>query len=274
MRSDKSYVIQSLPLTFPRVGILVLTLGFIISWSAPRKNSATGKTALDKNASRAPVETVFVTSPAVAPPPIAAPTRTSASSSTSATEEKRSRTGSANSLGPIRDFDQAYGLSIGYYNAEVLGNNPYVNFFWDLYPDQLPFFFEFTGGVGTLMSGLGEKVIGGDIYPHNILLTTEALGGYSLSGFKHGNGRAGGLFPYFVAGITVVYQGGLPFQGGVPNIGGVIGFGNRTNLPFGRNRGNWAFNYGLHDQIYSQKIRNPPSITQSFIFFLGVQKYY
>lgn len=272
MHLDKSRVIQSWRHTFPRTGLVLVTFGLVISLGAVRKNSANGKNTVDKNANRAPVETVFVAAPVAAPTPISAPSRPTAS--TANLEEKSSRTGSANSIGPLRDFNQSYGLNIGYYNAEVLGNNPYTNFFWDLYPDQLPFFFEFTGGVGTLMSGLGEKVIGGGIYPHNILLTTEALGGYSLSGIKHGNGRAGGLFPYFVAGITVVYQGGFPFQGGVPNIGGVIGFGNRTNLPFGPNRGNWALNYGLHDQIYSQKIRNPPSITQSFILFLGVQKYY
>jgi len=253
-----------------RTGLILLTTALLASFAATRKNSANGKLAADKNPTRAPVETVFVATPAPAPPP----TRSTPTPVPAEVEEKRTRTGSATSLGPTRDFDQSFGLNLGFYNAEILGNNPFADLSWNFFPAEMPFFFEFNAGVGTLQSDFSNSVVGGGLFPHNLLLSTEALGGYTLSGMSHGSGRAGGLFPYFVGGITFIYQGGLPFQGGVPNIGGVIGFGNRTNLPFGPKRGNWAFNYGLHDQIYSQKIRSTPSITQSFIFFIGVQKYY
>ena len=87
-------------------------------------------------------------------------------------------------------------------------------------------------------------------------------------GERGGGGRGAGLFPYFVSGITAVYQGG------VPNVGGVIGFGNRMSLPYGPKNGRWALNYGLRDHIYSQKLRNEPSLTQNFVILIGTQKYF
>jgi hypothetical protein len=118
-------------------------------------------------------------------------------------------------------------------------------------------------------------VVGGDIFDHNLLLSLDALGGYSLTGMTSGSGRGGGLFPYFLAGVTAFWQGGVPiFQKSVPNIGGVIGFGNRMRLPFFGLGREWAFNYVVRDNIYSQKIRTTPSLTQNFALLIGVQKYW
>lgn len=256
-----------------RTGLICLGLALAAAWSAPRKSPTGRAAASDRAPVRAPAETVYVQTA-----PAAAPASLFSSSSASARDADDRRTKAAFAApavtGPIRDYAQSYGLSTGFYNAELLGSNPYANIFWDLYPGEQPFFFEFTGGVGTLQSSFSKSVVGAGFFSHNLLLTTEALGGYSLSGLMHGMGRAGGLFPYFVTGITLIYQGGPPFMGGVPNIGGVIGFGNRMNLPYGPKDGRWALNYGLRDHIYSQKIRPDPSLTQNLILLVGVQKYY
>jgi hypothetical protein len=177
--------------------------------------------------------------------------------------------------GPARDFAQAAGGYAGFYVAEVLGTNPYVTGYWDLYPRGQAYFFQFDCGVGTVQSGFSQDVVGGDIFDHNMLLSLDALGGYSLTGLTSGQGRGGGLFPYVVAGVTAFWQGGLPImQKSIPNIGGVIGFGNRTRLPFFEDKKDWAFNYVVRDNIYSQKIRTTPSLTQNFVLLIGVQRYW
>jgi len=251
------------------MGIFCLGLALAAAWGAPRK-AVTRISPTERAPVHAPAETVYVQ------PSAPAPLFSNAPAANRDADDRRTKAAfsAAANPGPIRDFPQAYGLSVGFYNAELLGSNPYANFFWDLYPGEQPYFFELTGGVGTLQSSFSRSVVGSDFFSHNLLLTTEALGGYSLSGLAHGTGRAGGLYPYFVAGIALIYQGGLPFQGGVPNIGGVFGFGNRMNLPFGPKDGRWALNYGLRDHVYSQKLRPDPSLTQNLIVLIGVQKYY
>ena len=224
--------------------------------SAPRKGAA--KSAPVK----APVETVFV---AVAPP--APPARESRSAESSRDSDAR-RNESAFSTGPTRAYDQAFGLNIGYYAAEVLGTNPFTNINWDLYPAGQAFFFQFTSGIGTVQSDFAESIIGGTQTPHSFMIAGEALGGYSLSGLTRGEGRSGGLFPYFVGGITAVWQGGIP------NIGAVLGFGNRMKVPFMSKNNRYALNYGVRDHIYSQKLKTEPSITQNLVLMAGVQKYF
>ena len=100
------------------------------------------------------------------------------------------------------------------------------------------------------------------------MIAGEALGGYSLTGLTRGEGRSGGLFPYFVGGITAVWQGGIP------NIGAVLGFGNRMKVPFMSKNNRYALNYGVRDHIYSQKLKTEPSITQNLVLMAGVQKYF
>lgn len=170
--------------------------------------------------------------------------------------------------GPSREFGQAYGAYAGFYAAEVLGSTPFGTLFWDLYPRGQAYFFEFTAGGGTVQSGFSRSIVGADEFEHNWLLALEALGGYAYTGLSRGDGRGGGLFPYFVAGMAAIYQGG------VPNVGLVLGFGNRMSLPFGDRTGRWALNYGLRDHIYSQKLRNEPSLTQNFVLLIGAQKYF
>jgi hypothetical protein len=177
--------------------------------------------------------------------------------------------------GPLRDYAQAFGGYAGFYIAEVLGTNPYGAAFWEFYPRGQAFFFQVDIGAGTVQSGFSQDVVGGDLFDHNLLLALDALGGYSLSGMAGGAGRGGGLFPYFLAGVTAFWQGGLPIvQKSVPNIGGVIGFGNRMRIPFFGLGREWAFNYVVRDNIYSQKIRTTPSLTQNFALLIGVQKYW
>lgn len=226
------------------------------AWSAPRKAAAKAP----KAAPRMAAETVYVqvTPPREREPAHAAPA--AAAASTRHTERSFS--------GPARDYSQAYGMYVGFYNAEVLGSNPFGTLFWDIYPDGQAFFFEFTAGGGTVQSAFSKSVVGADEFEHNWLIALEALGGLSYSGLARGDGRGAGLFPYFVAGITAVYQGG------VPNVGGVLGFGNRMNMPFMPKNGRWALNYGVRDHVYSQKIRNEPSLTQNFVLLIGTQKYF
>lgn len=227
--------------------------------SAPRKGAPKSANAA---AVKAPVETVFV---AVAPPP--QPARESRSVESSRDSDAR-RNVSAFSTGPTRAYDQAFGLNIGYYAAEVLGTNPFTNINWDLYPAGQAFFFQFTSGIGTVQSDFAESIIGGTQTPHSFMIAGEALGGYSLSGLTRGEGRSGGLFPYFVGGITAVWQGGIP------NIGAVLGFGNRMKVPFMSKNNRYALNYGVRDHIYSQKLKTEPSITQNLVLMAGVQKYF
>lgn len=212
-------------------------------------------------------ETVYVSVPAPAPARESRPEPGRSGPSSRRTE------GAAES--GLRDYAQAFGGYAGFYVAEVLGSNPFGAAFWEFYPAGAPFFFQFDCGAGTVQSGFSQDVVGGDIFNHNFLLTLDALGGYSLSGLASGRGRGGGLFPYFLAGVTAFWQGGLPIvQKSVPNIGGVIGFGNRMRLPFFGARRAWAFNYVVRDNIYSQKIRTTPSLTQNFALLIGVQKYW
>jgi hypothetical protein len=228
--------------------ILAFASGATNALSAPRKGAP--KSAPAPKA--APVETVFV---AVAPP-APAPARESRSSEPSRDSDAR-RNESAFSTGPTRNYEQAFGLNIGYYAAEVLGTNPFTNINWDLYPAGQAFFFQFTSGIGTVQSDFAESIIGGTQTPHSFMIAGEALGGYSLSGLTRGEGRSGGLFPYFVGGITAVWQGGIP------NIGAVLGFGNRMKVPFMSKNNRYALNYGVRDHIYSQKLKTKPRKTWS-----------
>lgn len=238
--------------------LLGLTLCAAVAEAAPHRTP------------KAPVakpETVYVASPT--PPPeremrTPEPVRESAPRRTEAAFSS-----------PLRDYAQAVGGYAGFYVAEVLGTNPFGMGFLEYYPTGVPFFFQFDCGAGTVQSGFSKDVVGGDLFNHNFLLSLDALGGYSLTGQTSGTGRGGGLFPFFLAGITAFWQGGLPIlQKSVPNIGGVIGFGNRMRIPFIAAGRDWAFNYVVRDNIYSQKIRTTPSLTQNFALLVGVQRYW
>jgi hypothetical protein len=240
--------------------LLILTLA-TAAWSAPRKSGGAKSSPVDRTVPRPAAETVYVP---VAPPASAQESRVAEASSRES--DARRREGQF-STGPARTYGQAFGLYLGSYTAELLGTNPYANFFWDLYPDGQTFFFEFSAGGGTVQSGFSESVVG-QRFDKNYLITFEALGGYTLSGLSKGNGRSGGLYPYFVAGITAVYQGG------VPNFGGAIGFGNRMDLPFGLKNHRYALNYGIRDHIYSPNFGSHRSLTQNPVLLVGVQKYF
>ncbi|MDB5103502.1 MAG: hypothetical protein JWP91_1191 [Fibrobacteres bacterium] len=244
--------------------MLVLAAFATAAWSAPRKGTGAMKPPLSDRGSRAPAETVFVPVNQTA----TAPVRESREPESSARESGSRRSEAAFSPGPNRNYAQAFGMNVGFYAAEVLGTNPYTNLFWDLYPEGQAFFFQFTSGIGTVQSSFAESIIGGTQTPHSFMIAGEALGGYTLTGLTRGDGRSGGLYPYFVGGITAVWQGGIP------NIGAVAGFGNRTNLPFGPKNARYALNYGVHDHVYSQKLKTNPSLTQNFVVLVGVQKYF
>ena len=221
----------------------------VSAWSAPRKGTRPA-------AKPAAPETVFVqVTPAVRTVP-AAPA-----------QESRRSEAAFSSSDRTRNYGQAYGLNVGMYTAEVLGNNPYAELFWNMYPSGQPYFFEFGAGVGTVQSSFSEKVVGGAIFENSFMITGEALGGFALSGSKSGNGRGAGLFPYILGGVTTFYQGG------VPNVGGVVGFGNRMGMPGAYKWSKWALNYGLRDYVYSQKLRGEPSLTQNIVLLVGVQMY-
>ncbi len=250
---------------------------------APSASAATHKTSKSSDRGRAAVETVYV--PLTAPDPDGPPSLTASSrpavtprSQPQPVDDRPSdsrRTEPSVSVGLDRNFNSSVGGNIGFYSAEVLGNNPFANLFYDLYPSaEQPYFFEFTGGLGTAQSSLSKSQIGGQDFRNNIMLALEALVGYTYTDLSHALGRAGGLYPYFDGGMVVLYQGGVPGMGGVPNIGGVLGFGNRMNLPFGLKNHQWALNYEIRDHIYSQKFTTESSFTQNFILLVGVQKYY
>ena len=169
-----------------------------------------------------------------------------------------------------KTYSNSFGLFLGVYNAEVLGANPYANAFWDYYPNHAPYFFEGTFGIGTAQSTFSKSFQGrADTFKNNLLFTMEGLAGYTLTldGFT-GEPYGGSYFPYFVAGITGIYQGGNA------NIGGVLGFGQRLKFPGLSKKDWWGINYGLHDHIYSQKITSEPYLTQNFILLIGAQYYY
>jgi hypothetical protein len=242
---------------------LALSLCAALSQAAARK-------APGAKAAVAKPETVFVAAPSPPPRETRAP-----EPAREAMRDPEPRRVDAAPGSPLRNYAQAFGGYGGFYIAEVLGTNPYGAFFWEFYPLGQAFFFQCDVGVGTVQSGFSQDVVGGDIFDHNLLLSLDALGGYSLTGMTSGSGRGGGLFPYFLAGVTAFWQGGVPiFQKSVPNIGGVIGFGNRMRLPFFGLGREWAFNYVVRDNIYSQKIRTTPSLTQNFALLIGVQKYW
>ncbi|MDB5047232.1 MAG: hypothetical protein JWO30_303 [Fibrobacteres bacterium] len=242
--------------------VAIAALFFVAtSWSAPRKSTGPGRPPAPS--SRAPAETVYVP---VTPP--AAPVQESRAAESAARENDSRRREAAASTGPLRPYAQAFGMNVGFYAAEILGSSPYANIFWDLYPESQAFFFQFSGGGGPAQSAISQKLRGGDYTSHSYNVILEALGGYSVTGLTRGDGRSGGLFPYFVAGITAVWQGGNP------NIGAVGGFGNRMNLPFMAKNSPFVLNYAIHDQVYSEKFNSDPALTQNFVLLLGVQKYF
>lgn len=245
-----------------QVGQAFALLGAAVVLLSVPSSSATHKAAKSSSTSHAPAETVYVQTP----DPVVASRESRASEPAHVSDTHDAETVFA--PGPLREASQAFGIYAGVYDAEVLGANPYGDIYWDLYPQGQSYFFEFTAGGGTVQSSTSESVVGGNVFPHSFMITTEALGGYTYSGLARGDGRSGGLFPYFVGGITAVWQGG------VPNIGGVLGFGNRMSLPFTSKTGPFALNYGLRDHIYSQKFRTQPSMTQNLVLLIGVQKYY
>lgn len=246
---------SSLP-SIEKVAVLAACLA-VAAGAATRKSAAkAGKTA-----PRTAPETVYVQTP---PAKESAPVLAAAMPEAAPAVRRPERA----FTGPSRDYAQAYGVFGGFYNAEVLGTNPFGTLFWDLYPQGQAFFFEFTGGGGTVQSGFSKSLVGGDEFEHNFLIALEALGGLTFSGLSRGEGRGAGLFPYAVAGITAIYQGG------VPNVGGVVGFGNRMPMPFMSRNGRWALNYGLRDHIYSMKLGNTPALTQNFVLLVGAQKYF
>lgn len=229
--------------------------------SAAPKRSGSPKAAVAKP------ETVYVAAPT--PPP-----RETRSPEPARSEPEPRRADPAPGS-PLRNYAQSFGGYAGFYVADVLGTNPFGAAFWEFYPAGTAFFFQVDCGAGTVQSGFSQDVVGGDVFNHNFLLSLDALGGYSLSGMASGNGRGGGMFPYFLGGITAFWQGGLPIvQKSVPNIGGVIGFGNRMRIPFFGLGREWAFNYVVRDNVYSQKIRTTPSLTQNFALLVGVQRYW
>lgn len=256
---------------FKTLGIVLLGLASVVA--APRKTMSSGKTPSSVNTPIKPaVETVYVARPVPVASPDIFPNGNVKGSSTGATLGNRDSEGRGNRGKAIpglnRNYGQAYGVSGGFYNAEVLGSNPYANLFWDLYPSPQPYFFEITAGIGSVQSSFSKSVVGGGVFPNSFMISGEALGGYTYTGLAKSPNQAGGLYPYFMGGITAIYQGG------VPNIGAVLAFGNRMNLPFGLSHERWALNYSLRDHIYSQKIRSRPSMTQNFVLLIGVQKYY
>jgi len=231
-------------------------LAMALAASAPSAWAAPKRAAGAPRETRAAPETVFVK---YTPPPV---------ETRSVPEPTRPPRQYAFS-GPTRDFSQAFGMYVGVYAAEVLGANPYTNLYWNLYPRGQSFFFEFGAGIGTVQSGFSESVFRTDgFFEYPFLATLDVLGGWSYTGLSRGEGRGGGLFPYFVAGITSVYQGG------VPNVGGVLGFGNRMSVPFMSNGSRWVMNYGVRYHVYSHKFSSSPSLTQNFVVLIGVQKYY
>jgi hypothetical protein len=266
LHSDKHLRVSLANIGFLCLGLIAINAVSIVA--APRKSGSGRSAPADRAAARPAPETVYVASPSPkedAPASLFGSSSSSSSAAVHDADERRTR--AAFATGPLRDYEMSVGLNAGFYSAEVLGSNPFANVFWDLYPGDQPYFFEFTLGGGSVQSDFSRSVVGGGVFPNSFMIAGEALGGYAMSGIAKGMGRAGGLFPYFLGGITAIYQGG------VPNIGGVLGFGNRMNIPFGPKDGRWALNYSMRDHIYSQKIRTTPSLTQNFVLLIGVQKY-
>lgn len=163
----------------------------------------------------------------------------------------------------------AHGGAVGFYHAEVLGANPFGQYYAEWFPLAAPIFFQFSAGIGTVQSSLSEEVLGSAAFDHSWMLAFEALGGYTIDlAGQAGSRVAGGLFPYAVAGITAISQGG------VPNFGGVIGLGHRLPLPFMTRSDRTAMNIMIKEHIYSQKFRTEPSLTQNIVVTLGVQRYF
>jgi hypothetical protein len=255
--------VRSIPVRFA-FACLALTLCAAAAQAASRKGPAP-KPGVAKP------ETVYVAAPTPSPrqerPP--EPVRETVRDP----EPRRAETAPGS---PLRNYAQAFGGYGGYYIAELLGNNPYGSLFWEFYPSEQTFFFQCDVGIGPVQSGFSHDVLRGSFnFDHNLLFALDAMGGYSFSGMPAGAGRGGGLFPYFLAGISAFWQGGFPvFQKSTPNVGGVVGFGNRMRIPYFGLGKQWAVNYVVRDYIYSQKLAGVPSITQSFALLIGVQKYW
>jgi hypothetical protein len=236
----------------------VLLLGMASAYSAPVKKSARKPVV-------APVEreTVYVAAPTPKPEPVAPkPALPMRSESSSSKEDHR----------PIplqREGTFSYGGALGLYQAEVLGANPFAQGYVDWFPLDAQVFFQFTGGIGTVQSGFSEEVVGADVFDHSWMLAFEALGAYGFDLSKRaGKGASRGLYPYFLAGITAIWQGG------VPNFGGVVGYGHRLPVPFMTRNERWALALMVKEHIYSQKIRTEPSISQNVVLTLGLQRFF
>jgi hypothetical protein len=185
--------------------------------------------------------------------------------------EARSRPSNDGPLPLNRDGVLAYGFAGGVYAAEVLGATAIGQVTCEWYPLAAPLFFQFTGGGGLVQSDFSQKRLtaGALSFENDWLVAFEALGGYAFDLSGHaGSAVARGLYPYFLGGMTALWQGG------VPNFGGVVGFGHRFPVPFVTHNDKWALSLNVKEHVYSQKLSNTPSLTQNFVVTWGLQKYF
>jgi hypothetical protein len=246
--------------TMPPRGMCLFLLGMATTIAAPAKKSV-------RKPAVAPVEkeTVYVAAPAPTPKPEPVAPKPSLPIRVDISNSKTD-----NRPIPLqRDGIYAFGGALGLYQAEVLGANPFAQGYVDWFPLDAPVFFQFTVGVGTVQSGFSEEIVGADVFDHSWMVAFEALGAYGFDLSKRaGNGASRGLYPYFVGGITAIWQGG------VPNFGGVIGYGHRLPVPFMTRNPHWALAFMVKEHIYSQKIRTEPSISQNVVVTWGLQRFF
>jgi hypothetical protein len=242
-----------------------LSLALVFAWSAPAIAQSTAPTKKRAAPKAKPVEreTVYVALP---PKPEPKPVPREEPKPLPLREEAKKRSAP---LPLERNGLTAYGGAVGLYHAEVLGANFFGQAYAEWFPLAAPLFFQFTGGIGTVQSSVSEEVLGSAAFDHSWMLAFEALGGYTFDfAGRSGSRVAGGIYPYAVAGITAISQGG------VPNFGGVLGIGQRLPMPFMTRDDRMAMNLMIKEHIYSQKFRTEPSLTQNIVVTLGVQRYF
>ena len=155
-------------------------------------------------------------------------------------------------------FESSLSFSLGGYAADGLGTNLFYGGKYDYFFLGGRYFVEASLGVSSLKSRVVENISKSQLFPNDKLVTYEFLFAY--------DGVPAGAFPFIVAGVAGVNQGGSTV------FAGVLGLGKRITLPGSNQLG---FRYDIRDMIYTQTISNSdPFITHNFVFSIGLQIYF
>lgn len=158
-------------------------------------------------------------------------------------------------------YDNGLSLMAGVYAASGFGTNPYFGARYNYFIGGGKFFVEGGMGFGSIKSTVLEKVTKAKVFDSERLVSYEFVGGFDA--------LPNSAFPYVVAGVASVNQGGQT------RFAGVVGLGKRIPLIGALGSDRFGIRYDIRDQIFSQSIGGSDSfLVHNIVFTAGVQFYF